>query len=165
MQLAEDDLQITVGIGEGKVTTERAATLVTYSLGSCVGLSLHDPVAGVGGMVHCMLPISKIDAVRAKSQPHIFTDTGVSHLLQAVFDLGGERRRIVAKVAGGASMLDEKDFFKIGERNYAVLRKVLWKNEILIASEDVGGTVARTMQLNLSTGETLINSMGKERLL
>lgn len=158
-------MQHTVGIGEAKVTTGGEDTLVTYSLGSCVGLTLYDPVARVGGMIHCMLPMSKIDPVKAKTQPHMFTDTGVSLLLQSVFDLGAERRRLVAKVAGAASMLDEKGFFKIGERNYAVLRKVLWKNEILIAAEDVGGTMARTMHLNMGSGETLISSMGKETVL
>ena len=81
---------------------------------------------------------------------------------QAVLDLGADRRRLVAKVAGGSAMLDEKGFFKIGERNYAVLRKILWKNEVLITAEDVGGTVARTMSLNMSTGTTTIKSLGKE---
>ncbi|MFN8548142.1 MAG: chemotaxis protein CheD [Candidatus Eisenbacteria bacterium] len=152
----------TIGIGEAKVSQDPNDYLITHSLGSCIGLTLYDPVKKVGGMIHCMLPLSKMDPTKAESRPHLFTDTGSTQLLQSLFDLGAERRRLIAKVAGGSSMLDEKGFFKIGERNYAVLRKVLWKNEILIAAEDVGGTVARTMTLNLADGTTTIKSLGKE---
>jgi chemotaxis protein CheD len=145
-----------------KVSTRRDDVLVTYSLGSCVGLTLYDPVAGVGGMIHCMLPLSKIDPAKAQANPCMFADTGIPALIQAVFNLGGERRNLVAKVAGAASLLDEKGLFRIGERNYTVLRKVLWKNNILIAAEDVGGTQARTVYLYMDTGRTVIRSGGRE---
>lgn len=158
----ETPLNQTIGISEMKISVERDDVLVTYSLGSCVGLSLFDPVAGVGGMIHCMLPLSKIDLAKAQARPCMFTDTGVPALLQAVFNLGAERRNLVAKVAGASSLLDEKGLFKIGERNYTVLRKVLWKNNILIAAEDVGGTTARTMSLYMADGRTTIKSNGRE---
>lgn len=152
----------TVGIADMQTTSQPNDVLVTYSLGSCIGLTLFDPVAGVGGMLHCMLPLSKIDRAKADRNPYMFTDTGVPAMLQAVFDMGAERRRAVAKVAGAASLLDENGLFRIGERNYTVLRKILWKNNILIAAEDVGGTVARTMYLHMQTGQTVIRSCGKE---
>jgi chemotaxis protein CheD len=155
-------VNLTVGISDMKVTNRRDDVLVTYSLGSCVGLVLYDAVAGVGGLIHCMLPLSKIDAAKAQANPCMFTDTGVPKLLQAVFDLGAERRNLVAKVAGAGSLLDEKGLFRIGERNYTVLRKVLWKNNILIAAEDVGGTQARTVYLHMDTGRTVIRSSGRE---
>ncbi len=136
--------------------------LVTHSLGSCIGLSLYDPATGVGGLIHCMLPLSKIDPAKARANPLMFTDTGVPALLQAVFELGAVRRRLVAKAAGAASLLDEKGLFKIGERNYTILRKVLWKNNILIAAEDIGGTKARTMSLHMATGETTVKSGDRE---
>ena len=148
-----------------KVTHCREDVLVTYSLGSCVGLSLYDPRAGVGGLVHCMLPLSKMDEQKARNNPTMFTDSGVLALLQAVFDLGGERKNLVARVAGGAMLLDEKRIFCIGERNYTVLRKVLWKNNILIAAEEVGGSTPRTMTLYMATGKTTIKSGGQEREL
>jgi len=145
-----------------KVSDRPDDVLVTYSLGSCIGLALFDPVACVGGMIHCMLPLSRIDPTKARANPHMFTDTGVPALVQALFDRGAERKRLVAKAAGAASLLDEKGMFKIGERNYTVLRKVLWKNNILIANEDVGGTIARTMYLHMADGRTVIKSKGKE---
>jgi chemotaxis protein CheD len=145
-----------------KVTNRPDDVLVTYSLGSCVGVTLYDPTAGVGGMIHCMLPLSKIDPVKAQTTPSMFTDIGVPGLLQAVFDMGADRRRLVAKVAGGSSLLDDKGLFKIGERNYTVLRKVLWKNNIMVAAEDVGGAASRTMHLYMDSGRTTIKSGGQE---
>jgi len=158
-------LQLTVGISEMRVSKSAEDTLITYSLGSCIGVALYDPDAGVGGLVHCMLPLSRLDPDKAKQNPHMFTDTGVPALIQAVLDKGGTRKRLVAKVAGAASPLNDNGMFKIGERNYTVLRKVLWKNEILIAAEDVGGTIARTLLLNIASGKTSIRTGGKEREL
>ncbi len=151
-----------VGIADMKVSTSREDVLVTYSLGSCVGLSLYDPVACVGGIVHCMLPLSKIDPGKANGNPLMFTDTGVTVLLQTIFDAGGERRRLVAKAAGCSSVLDDKGLFKIGERNYTVLKKILWKNSIMLAGEDVGGSASRTMSLFMDSGRTTIRSGGLE---
>ncbi len=148
-----------------KVSSNPEDVLVTYSLGSCVGLVLYDPVLKVGGMIHCMLPLSKIDPQKAQTNPCMFTDTGIPTLIQAVLNLGANKKRLVAKVAGAASPLDDKGMFKIGEHNYTVLRKVLWKNDILIAAEDVGGTVARTLYLFLDTGRTVVRSGGTEREL
>lgn len=155
-------MQRTVSISEMAVSKHPDDVLITYSLGSCVGLSLYDPASGVGGLIHCMLPLSKIDPKKAKAKPPMFTDTGVTALLEDVFNEGASRKHLVAKVAGAASLLDEKGLFKIGERNYTVLRKILWKNNILIAAADVGGTIARTMSLYMDSGRTTIKSQGKE---
>ena len=157
-----DRVQTTVDISDMAVSTTLEEVLVTYSLGSCLGLTLYDPVAQVGGMLHCMLPLSKIDKKKAQANPCMFTDTGVQALLQAVFDKGAKRERLIAKVAGGSRLLDEKRMFRIGERNYTVLRKILWKNDILIAAEDIGGTKPRTMYLFIDTGRALVKSRGKE---
>jgi chemotaxis protein CheD len=158
-------VQHTVGISEMSVSNQPEDVLVTYSLGSCVGLSLYDPERCVGGLIHCMLPLSKIDPQKAEITPQMFVDTGVTALLTAVFDLGADRSRLIAKVAGASSMLDPKGLFKIAERNYTVLRKLLWKNGIFISAEDVGGMQARTMYLHLATGKTVIRSQKVEREL
>ena len=154
-----------VGISEMYVSQDPADVIVTYSLGSCVGLSLYDPVAGAGGMIHCMLPLSKIDPQRALEKPCMFTDTGATALIQALFDLGASRANMILKIAGAASLLDDDGLFKIGERNYAVLKKVLWKNELLVAAEDVRGTASRTMTLRMKDGRTTIKSCGREVVL
>lgn len=155
----------TVGISEMRVSNKTDDVLVTYSLGSCVGVALYDPEARVAGLIHCMLPLSRIDTEKAQAQPEMFVDTGVPHLLRAVLELGASKQRLIAKVAGGGAPLNDNGVFKIGERNYVVLRKVLWKNDILIASEDVGGTAARTMYVRVADGRITVRSGGQEKEL
>ena len=133
-------------------------SLVTYSLGSCVGVTLYDPEAGVGGMIHCLLPVSKTDPEKAKANPAMFTDTGFVALLNAVTAEGAQMERLLVKVAGGGAPMDSVGRFKIGERNYAVLRKLLWKNNLLISGEDVGGTKPRTMRMEVSSGQVTVSS-------
>jgi chemotaxis protein CheD len=153
---------LTVDISDMKVSTSASDVLVTYSLGSCIGLSLYDPVVGVGGLIHCMLPLSKIDPVKAKAKPHMFVDTGVTAMLKALFELGATRENLIAKVAGAGSPLGKEEVFRIGQRNYTILRKVLWKNNILIDKEDIGGPVARSVYLYMETGLTTVKRGGEE---
>lgn len=155
--------QHTVGISDLYVACGGDEVIVTYSLGSCVGVTVYDPIVKVGGMIHCMLPLSKTDPVKAQSKPAMFIDTGVPLLLQKVYDLGARRDRLVVKVAGGASPLEDITVFQIGQRNYTVFRKLMWKNSILITSEDVGGTISRTMSLHMDSGRTFIRSQGSDK--
>lgn len=151
-----------VGISEMLISREPGDVLVTYSLGSCIGMALYDPVAKLGGMVHCMLPLSKIDPQRAQAKPCMFTDTGVSLLIQELLNQGATKGDMTVKVAGAAELLDEKGLFKIGERNYAVLRKILQENGLAISAEDVQGTASRTLTLYMKDGRTTIKSAGQE---
>jgi chemotaxis protein CheD len=92
----------------------------------------------------------------------MFTDTGVPLLITALLGMGAEKRRLVAKVAGAAKLLGSSNSFNIGERNQVVLRKILWKNKILIANEETGGSKARTLSLHMDTGTTVLRSGGTE---
>lgn len=154
-----------VGMAEYAVSETAEDTLVTHSLGSCVGLVLYDPVAEVAGMLHSMLPTGRTDPAKVKDRPAMYTDTGAQLLLQEVFDRGATRVHLVAKVAGAASQLGTSDHFRIGARNYAVLRKVLWRNGILITAEDVGGSSSRTVSFEVGTGRMLVKSEGAVREL
>jgi chemotaxis protein CheD len=153
----------TVSISDMAVSRVREQVLVTYSLGSCIGLSLYDPRAGAAGLLHGMLPQASIDPEKARRNPAMFVDIGVQALIDAMLALGAGRRTLVAKVAGGAAVFDDRGMFRIGERNIAMLRKVLWKNEILIAAEDLGGTKARTMYVSVATGRVILKS-GSEQV-
>jgi chemotaxis protein CheD len=157
-------VDVVVGVGEWAVSASVTDSLVTYSLGSCIGLALYDPVARVGGLLHAQLPLSTLDPSRAATHPGMFTDTGVTALLQGLFDAGAKRQSVIATVAGGGRNMDRSGFFRIGERNYTVLRKLLWKNEILIAAEDVGGEASRTMRLDMASGRTLIRNEGRSQM-
>lgn len=153
---------VTVDISDMKISSNQNEILATYSLGSCVGVVLYDPVARIGGMIHCMLPLSKIDPEKAALRPQMFVDTGVTALLQEIYAQGAKKKDLVAKVAGAGSPLGQEMIFKIGQRNYTVVRKLLWKNNILIQAEDVGGSAARTLFLDIATGRTIVKSGGQE---
>lgn len=156
-------MKIIVGVADMRYSDRPDDVIITYSLGSCIGLTLYDTGRHIGGLVHCMLPLSKIDAAKAEANPFMFIDSGVSAILQTLFDMGAQRKTLVAKVAGGAQIMDDKGMFNIGERNNTVVRKMLWKNNILISGEDVGGSSPRTMSLDLATGKTVLKIAGGER--
>jgi chemotaxis protein CheD len=82
-----------------------------------------------------------------------------------LYDLGGQKSRMVIKAAGCGQPLGNSEMFKIGERNYTILKKLLWKNNILIEAEDVGGIASRTVYFDLSTGQVTISSKGVKKEL
>lgn len=156
-----------VGIADMKISADTNDTLITYALGSCLGISIYDPVAGVGGLLHIMLPTSTIDAEKAAANPQMFVDTGVPKLFLECYKMGAKKERLVVKVAGGACAAgsEEDDYFQIGKRNFTMLRKLLWKNGVLLQSHDVGGSSSRTMTLDMATGEVNIKSNGISTIL
>ncbi len=153
-----------VAVGDMKVGRE-ADVIVTHALGSCLGLIVYDPVERVGGLLHAMLPLSKINLIKAEANPFMFVDTGVPEMFKALYKIGGQKHRMVVKAAGCGNPLGQNEMFKIGERNYTVLKKLLWKNNILLETEDVGGTASRTLHLDIATGQTVISSNGQKRKL
>jgi chemotaxis protein CheD len=160
-------LNITVGMADLRISAEPGAVLITHALGSCLGLTVYDPVTRVGGMLHAMLPDSTIDPAKATQNPAMFVDTGVPRLFRACYELGGQKTRLEVKVAGGSTIRTTRseDYFRIGERNFVALRKLLWRNNVLLKGYDVGGTKSRTLTLDLGTGEVLVRSDGAtERL-
>lgn len=151
-----------VDIADFKVSNDPDVELITYSLGSCIGVAIWDPVAQVGGLLHFMLPDSKLSRGKAHARPAMFADTGIPLLFRSAYELGAEKKRLVVKVAGGATLLDDKGTFNIGKRNYAALRKLFWKNGVLIDGEHVGGQYSRTMMLNVPTGRCVVRIRGEE---
>ncbi len=136
--------------------------LVTHALGSCLGLMVYDPVARVGGLLHAMLPLSKINQQKAQANPYMFVDTGVPALFKALYELGGQKQQMIVKAAGCGNPIGKNEMFKIGERNYTVLKKLLWKNGVLLEAEDVGGTDSRTVHFDLATGQTVLSKKGQK---
>ena len=155
----------TVGIADMYVSNLPGDEIITHALGSCLGVAVYDPTVNIGGLVHLMLPLSKLYREKAAANPLMFVDTGIPTFFKKLYDLGASKDNVVVKVAGGAHVLDAGSHFKIGERNYTVLRKILWKNDMLIASEEVGGTDSRTMALFIGDGKVLIKSNGTKREL
>lgn len=154
-----------VDIADLAVSKTPNATLITHSLGSCIGVAIWDPAVKVGGLLHYMLPESSISPEKARANPAMFCDTGVPKLFKAAYELGAVKRRMVVKVAGGSQLLDDQGTFNIGKRNYLALRKIFWKNGIMIDSEHVGGSLSRTVRVEMATGAVTVKMRGQEVLL
>lgn len=151
-----------VDIADLQVTNDPRTTLVTYSLGSCIGVAIWDPKVRVGGLLHYMLPESSLSPEKAKANPAMFADTGIPALFRATYELGAGKKNLIVKIAGGSQLLDDNGTFNIGKRNYIMLRKIFWKNGVLIEAEDVGGSLSRTVRLDVSTGRFTLKSRGRE---
>lgn len=156
-----------VGIADMKISSSTEDVIVTYALGSCLGITVYDPVAKVGGMIHIMLPLSSVNPEKAVANPMMFVDTGVPELFKACYKAGAKKERMVLKVAGGASLQSctENDQFQIGKRNFIMLRKLLWKNNVLIDASDVGERHSRTMSLDIATGVVTLRINSQEAVL
>ena len=142
-----------------KVSAKKGDVIITHALGSCLGVAVHDPVTCVGGLLHVMLPLSTIDPEKAERNPSMFVDTGFPKLLIECFKIGAQKDRLEIRVAGGVDSND--NLFQIGKRNLIILRKLLWKNSLLVKSYDVGGRNSRTMSLEIGTGKVTIKSGGQ----
>ena len=160
--------RVVIGIGGMAVHQGGSGFIVTHALGSCVGVTIWDAQAKIGGMLHAQLPLSTQNKVLAEQRPGLFVDTGMAALLIALDRLGGNRRRLRLCVAGGASIMAPgtiSDVFNIGSRNLTVLRKILWQNGLLIAAEESAGTVPRTLSLDFATGTARVSTAGNEKIL
>lgn len=151
---------IVVDIADMLISNNPDETLITYSLGSCIAVSIYDPAIRLGGLIHCMLPLSKVNKAKAQSRPCMFVDTGMQYMLGQLYEYGLRKTRAIINVAGGAQVLDSYGVFKIGERNFTVLRKILWKNGLLMNIQDVGGNKSRTVSLTIKTGRFSVKSGG-----
>jgi len=151
---------VIVGISDFNCSNKPGETLVTYALGSCIAVIVYDPVVAVGGLLHYMLPDSNLDRKKAAACPAMFADTGIPLLFKACYALGAEKRRMIIKIAGGASILDDGDYFRIGQKNITAVRKIFWKNNVMIDAEDTGRNYNRTVRLRVSDGKCFVRTSG-----
>ena len=137
-------------------------SLTTLGLGSCIGLTLYDPVTKIGGLVHYMLP----DSTKLKNNSNIakFGDTGIKELYRQVILMGANPRRLVAKIAGGATMFEVRGLSSVGnvgDRNAEQAKIELKALGVPLVAEDTGLNFGRTVILDCETGDYLIKSVGK----
>ena len=154
-----------VDISDGKVTNEIEDELITYSLGSCIGVTVYDETAQVGGMLHFQLPSSRLNGTSQKKSPFMFADSGMAALLKKLEAFGVNKKRAKIKIAGGAQMMNDASMFNIGKRNYAAIRQFLWKNGMFIDKQDVGGSAPRNLLMQLKNGAVVVQSRGQKRQL
>jgi chemotaxis protein CheD len=157
-------MQVVVGVADMKISSKPEEVLVTHALGSCIGVAIYDPGVRVGGILHFMLPESSLDPIKGQQNPYMFADTGLPRLFRECYQLGAQKSRLQVKVAGGSQVLGSRECFQIGRRNFAALRKIFLKNNVLIDKADVGGTTARTLFLEIATGNVYIKVMGRNTI-
>jgi chemotaxis protein CheD len=154
-----------VGISEYKLTDSSQDVMVTYSVSSCLGITLFDPENNIGGLLHSMLPFSALDPGRAATNPGMFTDTGVSKLIELMIDLGANPEKLIAKVAGAARPTGENLVSEISDRHCEALNQILERHQIPLVAEDTGGTASRNVYLYMEDGKTLVSREGKQSVL
>jgi chemotaxis protein CheD len=145
--------RVVIGVGDLAVSNNSIVTLSTYALGSCVGVIAYDPVSKAGGILHLMLPDSTISPDKAIKQPAMFADTGLPLLFKGLLGVRADRARTRLFIAGGASVLNGADPFKIGERNSAAVIKYLKVFGYSVVGQDLGGNVNRTVHLEVGNGK------------
>ncbi len=153
---------IKVGMADLKVCVS-PDTITTLGLGSCVGIAIRDPLTGIGGLAHIMLPDSK--QIKDNSNIPKFADTGIEELVRCIVKAGGVRNRLVAKIAGGAQMFafqNKSNLVRVGERNVEASKAKLKELGIPILAEDTGENYGRTVIFSPETGEFLIRAVGRE---
>lgn len=155
--------KLIIGIADMKMA-KGEGMLVTYALGSCIGICLHDPVLKLGALVHIMLPVN-MEAGR--KTPMKYADTGIRETLRQMEAKGAKRNRITAKIAGGAKMFDtgSSSLGNIGQRNIESVHINLKKEGIRLLKEDVGGSVARTLLFDVNSGLGCVRSYGRPELI
>ncbi len=156
--------KITVGIADMKMSRGAGSILITYALGSCIGLCFHDPRLQLGALLHVMLPLN-MEAGR--KNPLKYADTGIRETLRQMEIKGAARARITVKIAGGAKMFEVKggNLGNIGLRNIESVHTILKQEGIRLLAETVGGSVARTLLFDPASGQGCIKSYGRQDIL
>lgn len=152
---------ITVGMADLK-TCKSPDGLITLGLGSCIGIAIRDPKTGIGGLAHIMLPDST--SIRGNHNIAKFADTGIVELVRQMEAMGAAKIRMVAKIAGGATMfqsMSKNNMMNIGERNAEASRAILQQLNIPLLASDTGANYGRTVVFFPETGEYHIRAVGR----
>jgi chemotaxis protein CheD len=143
-----------LGVGRGEML------LATLGLGSCVAVALDDPASRVGGLAHVFLPESSPHA--PFDAPGRYVDTALPLLLERVVGAGADRRRLRARLVGGASMfpaLQPPGTVPLGLRNANAARGLLDRLGVPVAGEDVGGSYGRSVYFHVGDGRLVVRSV------
>ena len=151
-----------VNFCELKISQNPAETLVAFSIGSGIVVSIYDPQTRTGGMLSFVLPESStMPPEKVKRHPYMFADTGLPAFLAAFQDTGAQTERIKTVIAGGAQIMDQKAEFNIGLKNYQAVTAFFIKKSLSIKHEEIGGISRRTLSLDISNGCNIIQTLGQ----
>jgi chemotaxis protein CheD len=151
-----------VNFCELKISRNPAETLVAFSIGSGIAVSIYDPATRTGGMLSFVLPDSlTMLPEKVERYPYMFADTGLPALLEAFRDIGGKTENIKIVIAGGAQIMDQKAEFNIGLKNHQAVTEFFVNENLSIDHEDVGGISRRTLSLDIGSGCNIIQTLGQ----
>ena len=143
-------MDIIVKISDGQIAAG-SGRLVTFSLGSCVGLCLYDPARKIGGMGHFLLPRAPEDGT---DTPYKYADSGTRALLASLTRRGASPKTLVARIAGGAQMFRSLGKARaIGLENVQTVLATLRDLHIPLLANDTGKNYARSLFFDLETGK------------
>ena len=163
VKLSQQPISIMTAVNfcELKISQNPAETLVAFSIGSGIVVSIHDAVTRTGGMLSLVLPeASMMSPEKAERHPYMFADTGLPALFGAFLDMGANAENIKIVIAGGAQIMDQKAEFNIGRKNHQAVRAFFINKKISIHHEDIGGISRKTLSLNIGTGCNVIQTVG-----
>ena len=151
-----------VNFSEMIISGNPAETLVAFTIGSGIGVTVFDPVIGIGGILNFILPdAAGANGVDPAKAPLMFADTGVPFFLDAVFEHGVRRNNMKIVIAGGAHILDQSGEFNIGQKNFQALKTCLSRYNLQTCHEDIGGTCSRALSLEIGSGLSCIKVFGQ----
>ncbi len=147
-----------VGVADIKMATGASWIITTYALGSCLGITLYDPVKRVGGMLHAMLPDSKLHQSQGVTKIAMFLDSGMNELLLQLRKAGVNERGLECKVFGGSQVMSADKFFRIGDRNIETFKALSQSLGLRVSVWEVGGHVNRTIKFYLESGQVSVRT-------
>lgn len=142
---------------------DKNTVLATLGLGSCIGIALYDKFSKIGGLVHIMLPENPGGKKVVK-----YADTAIPFMIDELKNLGAKKRRLSAKIVGGAGMFKSESgtsVMKIGARNIEAVKAVLKNESIKIIGSDVGKDFGRSMYFYLDDGRVEIKSFNRDLIV
>lgn len=155
-------LMTAVNFSEMKISSNPAEIMVAFSICSGIGVTIHDSVCGVGGVLNFMLPDStNANGLNPEKVPYMFADTGMRAFLRALAEQGCQPDRMKVVVAGGAQIMDQTGTFNIGQKNYEALKTSLETYDLKIHHQSIGGTNSRTLSLDIGNGCSCIKILGQ----
>ena len=154
--------EILVEVGRYRIASN-PTVLKSIGIGSCLSIILYDPEKRIGGMAHAMLPY--YEEGRDRNNPIKYVDTSIYVMIDELLGMGADRKRIIAKVAGGAQMFSflGSDIMNVGDRNIKAVKEILKKEKIRLEAEDLGGTCGRTVILDTVTGTVIIRTASENK--
>lgn len=163
--LIEEQMRtVVVGVADFKISTDPLTYLVTYALGSCLGITFHDEKRRIGGLLHTMLPTSTLHSGQ-KIREAMFLDTGIPKILTSMTRAGAKKSDLRCKVFGGAQLMATDNFFRIGSRNIDAFYKLSQEMELDVVAWEVSGRVNRTIRLDNHSGDVIVKVPSKPEFI